>query len=203
MKEKFIGLSGIYCFADNLTLCRKLLEGGAKIIQLRDKKADDRSFARLAADMLAMTKAYDAVLIINDRVKIAIDIGADGIHVGQKDEQYREVIRRVPENMIVGVSVDTVGQAVDAQKAGATYLGAGSVFPTLTKSDAVIIGLETLHKIVGSVTIPVAAIGGITLENIREVAQTGVRYFAIISAINSAENIRERLNEFQGCLNVR
>ncbi len=129
MKEKFIRLSGIYCFADNLTLCRKLLEGGAKIIQLRDKKTDDRSFARLAADMLAMTKAYDAILIINDRVDIAIGIGADGIHVGQEDEQYREVIRRVPENMIVGVSVDTVGQAVDAQKPGQHIWALARYFP--------------------------------------------------------------------------
>jgi thiamine-phosphate pyrophosphorylase len=202
MKKFFTELRGIYCFADNLPLCRKLLEGGANIIQLRDKTANDHSFARLAKDMLSLTKAYNAILIVNDRVDIAIGIGADGIHIGQEDEQYREVIRRVPENMIVGVSVDTVGQAIDAEKAGATYLGAGAVFPTPSKSDAVLIGLETLSDIVRRVTIPVAAIGGITLENIREVAQTGVRYFAIISAINAAENIGARLKEFQTCLNA-
>ncbi len=195
-KRAFSNISRIYCFADNLPLCKKLLDGGAKIIQFRDKQADDNFFYQSAKEMLSLVRQYDdAILIINDRVDIALEVNADGIHIGQEDENFYNVLDRVPNEMIVGVSVDTAAQAIEAEKTGASYIGAGSVFPTPSKSDAKIIGINALRDIVKSVNIPIVAIGGISLKNIREVMETGVQYFAMISEINTAQNISARLKE--------
>jgi len=187
----------IYCFADNVGLCRKLLDAGAKVIQFRNKKIDDSAFQNIAKEMLSLVRSYDnAVLIINDRVDIALEINADGIHIGQEDGDYQEIIRHAPD-MIIGVSVDTAEEAIDAERAGATYLGAGSAFPTPTKPDAVVIGIDGVRSVVQAVSIPVVAIGGISIENIRQVAETDAQYYAIISGINNAENISARLNELK------
>jgi thiamine-phosphate pyrophosphorylase len=186
----------IYCFADTIPLCKKLLDGGAKVIQLRDKHTDEKAFYQKAIEMFSLVRQYDeTIFIINDRVDIAREIKADGIHIGQEDEIFHKVLARVPDYMIVGVSVDTVNQAVEAEKAGASYIGAGSVFPTSTKSDATVIGINALCDIVKSVSIPVVAIGGITMQNIRQVMETGARYFAMISEVNNVEDISARLKE--------
>lgn len=191
----------LYCFADSPGLCRRLLEGGARIIQLREKHMDDPGFRRLGAEMQTMVRQYpEALLIVNDRVEIALELGVDGIHIGQEDENYREVIRRVPPEMIIGVSVDTAAEAIAAQKAGATYIGAGSVFPTPTKPDAKIIGIEALRRIVQSVHIPVVAIGGIALENAQEVVAAGAHYLAVISQINASADIAARIREFRAAI---
>ncbi len=128
----------------------------------------------------------DALLIVNDRVEIAREVGADGIHVGQEDLDCREVVRRVPPAMIVGVSARTPDLARRAAAAGATYVGAGAVFATATKPEAEVIGLKGLSAVAASVEIPVVAIGGITLEAVRPVLAAGARYCAVISGINDA-----------------
>lgn len=187
----------IYCFADNKALCQKLLLGGARIIQFRAKEINDSIFAANAQEMFSLMKSYsDSIFIINDRVDIAIQIKADGIHVGMEDEDFQQVINRVPRDMIVGVSVENVEQAIAAESAGATYVGPGAVFSTPTKSDVPIIGIDVLREIVRAVNIPVVAIGGITLENIDQVIETGAKFYAVISQINNAKNITARLNEF-------
>ncbi|MBN1932668.1 MAG: thiamine phosphate synthase [Desulfobacterales bacterium] len=187
----------IYCFADTLPLCKELLNAGAKIIQLRNKHLDDSAFFDLATAMLAQVKSCnDAILIINDRVDIALEIGADGIHIGQEDESYHRVISRMPTDMIVGVSVNCVDEALEAQKAGADYVGAGAVFPTSTKPDADLISLEELNGIVQAISIPVVALGGISIDNIHQVMETGAQYYGIISEINNAEDISARFNQF-------
>ena len=192
---------GIYCFADTLPLCKKLLDGEARIIQLRDKHADNESFYEKAAEMLSLARQYDeTIFIINDRVDIALKIKADGIHIGQRDEDFHEVLACLPGDMIIGVSVNTVKQGVEAEKAGASYIGAGSIFQTATKSDATVIGINMLRDIVKSVNIPVVAIGGITLQNIRQVIETGVQYFAMISEVNNAKDISLRLKELSEIL---
>jgi len=201
MKPKFPVFSrkerSLYCFADSLPLCQALLDGGAGIIQLRAKGLTDSSFRELAEEMQAMVRAYPvpATLIINDRADIALDIAADGLHLGQSDSDYRRVIKAAPSEMIVGVSVHTAAQALEAQNAGATYVGAGAVFATATKSDAQLIGLEELERIVAATTIPVVAIGGIGYENIDQVVSAGAHYFAIISDINQSPDIMSRMNE--------
>lgn len=177
----------VYCFADTPALCRLLLDAGARIIQLRHKTASDDEFREIAREMLVRVRDFeDALLIVNDRVEIALEIGADGVHVGQKDLDAREVVRRAPPGMIVGVSARTPDEARRAEAAGAAYLGVGSVFPTGTKSDARVIGLEGLRRVVAAVSLPVVAIGGITEASLREVLATGARFCAVISAVNQA-----------------
>jgi thiamine-phosphate pyrophosphorylase len=192
----------LYCFADTLALCDALLAAGARIIQLREKTLGDAAFLRLAGQMADRVRRHpDAVFIVNDRVAAALAVGADGVHIGQEDADYRDVLQRVPPGMLVGVSVDTVDQALAAQAAGADYLGAGAVFATPTKKDARVIGLHGLQTITAAVSIPVAAIGGISLDNIRQVDAAGARYFAIISQINQTGDIAGRLRAFKECLN--
>jgi len=194
-KKKFndIYKNNVYFFANSIDLLQKQLKCGAKIVQLRDKHLDDHSFCNLAKKMLNMVDDHDALLIINDRVDIALDINAHGIHVGKEDESYKQVIKRAPDNMIVGISIDTVEEAIEAENSGATYIGAGAVFPTLSKKDAYFMGLENLSTIVDSVNIPIVAIGGISENNILEVKNAGAKCFAIISDINNAENIPDKI----------
>ncbi|MEJ5357179.1 MAG: thiamine phosphate synthase [Desulfobacterales bacterium] len=177
----------IYCFADTPALCRLLLDAGARVIQLRHKTAPDDEFRDLAREMLKQVRACEgALLIVNDRVEIALSIGADGVHVGQEDLDAREVVRRAPPGMLVGVSARTPEEARRAEAAGAAYIGAGSVFPTGTKRDAKVIGLEGLRRVVEAVSLPVVAIGGITEASVREVFAAGARFCAVISAVNQA-----------------
>ncbi len=185
----------LYCFADSLPLCRSLLDGGARIIQLRAKKLNDSVFHKLAEEMQMMIRRFPgpAALIINDRVDIALDIQADGLHLGQDDSDYRSVIKAAPPGMIIGVSVGNSAEALDAQAAGADYVGAGAVFPTATKSDAQLIGLEELRRIVAATRIPVVAIGGIGHANIDLVVEAGAHYFAVISDINQSADISARI----------
>ncbi|MEJ2475216.1 MAG: thiamine phosphate synthase [Desulfobacterales bacterium] len=201
-KEIFLlSASRIYCFADSVDLCVKLLDAGARVIQLRNKTLDDVCFRRMAREMLTRTRRHeDAVLIINDRVDIALEIGADGIHVGQQDEDCEQVIRRVPAEMIVGVSARHPELALAAQRKGATYVGAGSVAATSTKPDAEVVGFEGLSAVVAAVNIPVVAIGGISKRNIRQVHDIGVRYCAVISGINCAPDPAAALRQLEAIL---
>jgi thiamine-phosphate pyrophosphorylase len=187
----------IYCFADTVELCRILLNAGARVIQLRHKTADDATFWRLAVEMLACVRAFDdAVLIVNDRVDIALEVGADGIHVGQEDLDFRQVVRRSPASIIVGVSARYPDLARAAAAAGATYVGVGAVFATPTKPEAIVIGLQGLQAVVAAVDIPVVAIGGITREAVRPVLETGARYCAVISGINDTSDPAAALRPF-------
>jgi thiamine-phosphate diphosphorylase len=183
--ERFHNATGrVYCIVDSLLLCGQLLDAGARVIQLRHKTAEEHVFRRMAREMLEMVRLFeDAVLIVNDRVDVAVEVGADGVHVGQADEDFRAVIQRVPLEMIVGVSARYPGPAAAAERAGAAYIGSGSVFATATKPDAVLIGPAGVRAVVAAVKIPVVAIGGISVDNIREAAKTGARFFAAISAL--------------------
>jgi len=192
------GAKKLYCFADSVELCEQLLDGGAEIIQLRAKELDDSAFYDLAREMqrLIVSRSPRAVFIINDRAEIALSLGADGLHLGQDDSDYRTIVKEAPPRMIVGVSVKTVSQALDAQAHGAAYVGAGAVFSTATKKDTRVIGLEGLRQIVDAVDIPVVAIGGISQDNIGEVVRHGASYFAVISAINQSPDISRAIASF-------
>ncbi len=191
----------IYCFADSLELCGVLLEAGARVIQLRAKFADEASFRRLARAMLEQVRRYsDAVLIVNDRVDLALEIGADGVHVGQDDEAYGRVIGRVPPRMIVGVSARFPAPAIAAQEAGATYLGAGAVFATATKPEAVVIGTRGLRTVVDAVDIPVVAIGGISVDTALQASACGARFLAVLSGINAQREPAEAYRRLEALL---
>ena len=173
------------------------LKGGVTCIQFRDKQLENDAFLREAKKMKVLCEKYHVPLIINDHVDIAVRCGADGVHVGQKDMESKEVRKLVGEKMIIGVSARTVEQAIQAEQAGADYLGVGAVFGTSTKMDAEKISLERLKEICQAVTIPVVAIGGVQKDNFPELAGTGVAGAALVSAIFSAQDIEEE------CRNLR
>lgn len=167
------------------------LKGGATCIQLREKELGEAAFLDEAVALKKLCGNYGVPLIINDNIDIAIKCGADGIHVGQSDMEAANVRKAVGEKMIIGVSAQTVEQALAAQSAGADYLGVGAVFPTSTKLDASEVSHQTLKEICAAVDIPVTAIGGINKNNIAELSGTGVDGVALVSAIFAAENIEE------------
>ena len=166
------------------------LKGGATCIQLREKELDLEVFFEEAMEMKDLCSRYGVPLIINDNVEIAIKCKADGIHVGQSDMELESVRSLVGEDMIIGVSVQTVEQALDAEKCGADYLGVGAVFATATKLDAKAISHKTLQEICRTVAIPVVAIGGISKSNILQLMGTGIDGVALVSAIFGAEDVK-------------
>lgn len=168
---------------------KSALKGGATCVQLREKELDDDSFLDEAIEISALCKQYKIPFFINDNVEIAIKCHADGIHVGQDDMQAAQVRQRVGDDMIIGVSVHSVEEALEAVKNGADYLGVGAVFSTSTKTDVNVLPMETLRDICAKVDIPVVAIGGIGKSNISQLAGTGVDGIALVSAIFAADDI--------------
>ena len=167
------------------------LKGGATCIQLREKDLNDEDFLAEALDIAALCMRYDVPFIINDHVDIAIQSKADGIHVGQEDMPVAQVREKVGNDMIIGVSVSSPEEALEAGRNGADYLGVGAVFSTSTKLDVNILSKETLREICTAVDVPVVAIGGIGKANISQLSGTGVDGVALVSAIFSAENIED------------
>lgn len=167
------------------------LKGGATCLQLREKALDDAAFLDEARALGALCRRYGVPFIVNDNVAVAVESGADGVHVGQSDMAAGDVRARIGADKILGVSAETVEQALLAQRAGADYLGVGAVFPTATKADADAVSRETLTEICRAVSIPVVAIGGITRENLPQLAGTGAAGAALVSAIFGSPDIRE------------
>ena len=173
------------------------LKGGATFIQLREKDLDADSFLKEAVEIKELCARYHVPFVINDNVEIAKKIDADGVHVGQHDMEAFNVRAILGPDKIIGVSAQTVGQAVLAEKNGADYLGVGAVFHTGTKKDANSISHETVKQICQAVNIPVIAIGGISRENVMELQGTGICGIAVVSAIFAAENITEATKELK------
>ena len=165
------------------------LKGGATCVQLREKELDDEAFLNEAVEISALCRRYGVPFFINDNVEIAIRCHADGIHVGQEDMEAAQVRRKVGDDMIIGVSVHSVEEAVEAVKNGADCLGVGAMFSTSTKTDVSILPKETLCDICAAVDIPVVAIGGIGRSNISQLSGTGVDGVALVSAIFAADDI--------------
>lgn len=195
------GKTELYGFAEDVATAENLLGGGLRVLQFRNKHLADGPFRDVAQEILARVRRHPgAALIINDRVAVAAEIGADGVHVGPEDEPPERVRARLPDHFILGVSARTPDRAKAAERAGADYLGVGAVFPTASKADAETIGLEGLRTVMAATTLPVVAIGGIDQTNIRQVRDAGCRYAAVLSALNSAPDIPERVRDFRGIL---
>jgi len=191
----------LYCFADTLDLCRSLLDSGVRIIQLRAKKLKDEELISLGVSMMEMVrKVPEARLILNDRADLVETIGAHGVHLGQDDGNPERVRALLPKGRIMGVSVDTAEEARAAARAGADYIGAGALYSTTTKKDAVTIGWKGVEKIISSVSTPVAVIGGVTLKDIPGLMALGAGYICVISDINNSMDISGRVNEYQKLL---
>lgn len=159
------------------------LRGGVTFVQLREKNMEHDAFRKEALEIRDLCRAYCVPFVLDDDVSLAMEVDADGIHVGQSDMEAGDVRALIGPDRILGVSACTVEEAVAAEQRGADYLGVGAVFPTGSKDDARPVTRETLRKICEAVTIPVIAIGGITEQNVMELAGSGICGVAVISAI--------------------
>lgn len=173
------------------SVVKESLEGGVTFLQLREKELDEEHFLEEARELQKLCREYQVPFVINDNVDIAATINADGVHVGQSDMEAGDVRAKLGPNKIIGVTAKTVEQAVLAQERGADYLGVGAVFHTDSKADAKEISFDTLKDICRAVSIPVIAIGGITEENVRELAGSGICGIAVISAIYAQRDIKK------------
>lgn len=176
---------------------KEALNGGASCLQLREKNLSNEDFLNEAYIIKKICKEHEIPFIINDNVEVARACDCDGIHVGQSDADIFEVRETLGYEKKIGVSVFNVKQALEAENSGADYLGVGAVFPTATKQDASDVSHEELRKICEAVNIPVVAIGGITKENINQLAGKGIDGVALISAIFSAKNIEGECRELK------
>ena len=165
------------------------LRGGATCVQLREKEMERDALVALARELKALCARYGVPLLINDDAALALEVDADGVHVGQEDMAAQEARRLIGPDRILGVTAKTVEQALAAQAAGADYLGSGAIFGSATKRNARPMSRELLQSICKSVSIPVVAIGGISRENIASLADTGIRGAAIVSGIFAAPDI--------------
>ena len=178
-----------------LKTIEEAIKGGVSVVQIREKTADTLDFYNLALKVKEITKKHDVPLIINDRVDVALAVDAEGVHVGQSDMPCDVTRALVGPDKIVGVSAATIEEARKAESDGADYIGAGAVFPTATKDDAPKITKKDLKEIVESISIPVVAIGGITLNNAHELNDTGIAGLSVVSAIMSSENPKKSSEE--------
>ena len=173
------------------------LKGGVTCVQLREKELPHDDFLREAVEINKLCKEYKVPFIVNDNVDIAVECGADGVHVGQSDMGVAQTRKRIGDDMILGVSTQTVEQAKKAEAEGADYLGVGAIFQTKTKRDAESVSYQTLKQICGSVSVPVVAIGGIKKGNMRQLKGSGADGVAVISAVFAAEDIQKEFAELK------
>ncbi len=169
--------------------------GGASFIQLREKNLSYQDFLGAAIEVKAVTDKYRIPFVINDNVDIAAESGADGVHIGQSDEGIKSAREKLGKDKIIGLSACTVEEAVIAEKAGADYLGVGTIFNTLTKSDARTVSKEELKRICDTVKIPVVAIGGISTDNALKLKGTGIAGISVISAIFAKNDVKNAARE--------
>ena len=162
---------------------RQAIEGGASMIQLREKHQSEEELQEEALEVQAVCREYQVPFLINDDVELAVKIDADGVHVGQDDMAAEKARALLGPEKIVGVTAKTAEQAQAAYAAGADYLGSGAVFGTSTKPEAKPMSREQLASICRCVPIPVVAIGGITAENVSELAGTGIAGVAAVGGI--------------------
>lgn len=198
MNDRTTALRGLYVITDeqlypgrtHAQIARAAVEGGARIIQIRDKTASDRKFYEDAVELRRITREAGALFVVNDRVDIAMAVGADGLNTGQTDIPLEAARRLVGSDMLIGISADTPEEAKEAEKSGADYIGFGPVFPTTTKLDAgPVSGLDTLQAVCQASRLPVVAIGGIGLSNIAAVARAGATCAAVISSVVCSDDM--------------
>lgn len=175
---------------DLLTEVRRAVQGGVTMVQLREKDISSREFYHIAVSLKEELSGHRIPLIINDRLDIALAVDADGLHIGQDDLPLLEARRLLGNEKIIGLSVNTLEQALDGESSGASYLGVGPVFFTQTKIDIERpIGIKILKFLKQNLKIPLLAIGGIDSKNIAEIKKTGVDGIAVASALMGVKDI--------------
>lgn len=199
MRERLVETLRLHLVTDSalcgergvLAVVEAAVAGGVSCVQLREKQLETRAFVERARALKAWLAPRGVPLIINDRVDVALAAGADGVHLGQQDLPLAEVRRLAPAGWIVGVSAESVEDAIHAVQGGADYIGASPVFATPTKADhAPPLGLDGLRRIRAAVKLPLVAIGGIHAGNARDVVRAGADGLAVVSAIVAADRPR-------------
>jgi thiamine-phosphate pyrophosphorylase len=189
----------LYLVTDRMLMSTKTLGeaveqaviGGCTMVQIREKEILSLDFYVLASEMKKITDRYGIPLIINDRIDIAMAVGAAGVHIGQKDIPADIARKVIGKDMLLGVSAVSAAEAVNAAKAGADYLGVGAMFPTGTKPDAGFVSMEELGRIRKAVDIPIVVIGGICKENAMLFQPMGIDGLAVVSAVIAQPNIKK------------
>jgi thiamine-phosphate pyrophosphorylase len=197
-RDKIESISGLYVILDRqflngrdeLDVTRQIIEGGARIIQYRDKQSKKGELLLVAHRLREFCSQAGILFIINDHLDVAMAVGADGLHVGQEDLPLPVIRRELPIDRIIGCSVTTLSQAVKAQTEGADYIAIGSIFHTTTKREATVVGLDTPKEIKRTVSIPVVAIGGINHNNVDEVVAAGADAIAVVSAVLGEKDVK-------------
>jgi len=195
--ERLSRLNGLYLIIDTQALgsrnevdvATQAIRGGAKVIQLRDKHRTKAELLEVAQKLKKVCTEKEALFIVNDYLDIALASGADGLHLGQEDLPLSEARRLLPMDKLVGCSTTTLSQAVRAQSGGADYIAVGSIYPTLSKENFKLVGLDTQRRIKGKVSLPLIAIGGIDQTNVEEVMKARANGVAVISAVMGAEDV--------------
>ncbi|WP_053228038.1 thiamine phosphate synthase [Spirochaeta cellobiosiphila] len=192
----------LYTVASNIEEAQLFFESGVNLVQLRNKELSEQELLVVAKQVVELSHKYkSSQIIINDNIDIALKSKAYGVHLGQDDGDIPYLCKSYGKELVIGVSVDNVEEAREAESWGAHYIGAGAVFGSLTKPEAPHIGLATLKDICKSVQVPVSAIGGIKLSLLNKVLEAGAQYICVISDINQSTNrklqIREYLNQIR------
>jgi len=202
-RDKVERISGLYVILDRqflagrdeLEIATQIIEGGAKAIQLRDKQSKKGEMLLVAQKLRGLCGQAGVLFIINDYLDLTLAVNADGLHIGQEDLPLPVVRSELPIDRIVGCSVTTVSQATRAQNEGADYIAVGSIFPTTTKKDAIVLGIDTLKELKRTISIPVVAIGGINQNNIGQVVAAGADAVAVISAVLGEKDVRSAVKQ--------
>lgn len=172
-------------------IVRAALAGGVRLVQLREKDLPLARLASLAEEIRAMTSRAGALLIINDHLDLALAVGADGVHLGQDDLPVAKA-KKIAPDLIIGVSTHSSGEALTAQRAGASYINIGPLFPTKTKKwNEKFLGIPKMKQIASKIKIPFTVMGGIKAEHIPDLVKAGARIIAVVTAVTAAENPRE------------
>lgn len=187
--DLYVVITASFCAGrTSLTVLDKVLAAGVRLVQLREKDLESRDLYDLSLEFRRRTAAAGALLIIDDRVDIALAANADGVHLGQTDLPVAAA-RRVAPDLIIGASSHSLAEALAAQEAGASYVNLGPIFPTATKPKAVSLGVEAIARIAPHLKIPWSTMGGINQDNIAQVVAQGARHPAVMSAVTAAPDV--------------
>jgi thiamine-phosphate pyrophosphorylase len=197
-RDKIERMPGLYVILDRqflvgrdeVDIARQIIDGGARVIQLRDKQSKKRDLLLIAQKLKELCSQAGVLFIINDYLDLAIAVDADGLHIGQEDLPLPVVRRELSIDKIVGCSVTTLSEAKKAQNEGVDYIAVGSIFPTTTKKGATVVGVDILKELKRTVSVPLVAIGGINQNNVDEVVAAGADAIAVISAILGEEDVK-------------
>ncbi len=185
----------------DLEVLEGLIEGGAKIVQLREKNLCEKDFFQLAEKFRERTARAGVLLIVNDRVDVAIAVGADGVHLGQEDFPVPAAAKIAP-GLLIGASTHSLQEALLAQEEGADYINIGPIFTTETKEGVGrCLGPEAIGRIAPKLRIPFSVMGGIKESNIREVLATGAKRVAVVTALTQAPDIAAAVRSFRKIIN--